>query len=72
MGEVALFSFVLRFIYATAGLAGIVGTLYLFNKLTGSKFDAAYDGVMASPLAAAIYAGVRVFSVFLYYGLILG
>ena len=72
MEEIALLGFVLRFIYATLGVLGIVGTFWLLNRLTGRQFDRAYVRMMNEPLAAAIYTGARAIGVFLFYGMILG
>lgn len=72
MEEMALFGFVLRFIYATAGLVGIVLSFRWLNKLVGNQFDDAMGGIVREPNAAALYFGLRALGVFLFYGLLLG
>ena len=72
MEEIALFGFVLRFIYATAGLVGIVLSFRWLNKLVGNQFDDAMAGIVKEPNAAALYFGLRALGVFLFYGLLLG
>lgn len=72
MEEVALFGFVLRFVYATIGLLGIVLSFRWLNKLAGNQFDEAFAGIAKEPHAAALYFGLRALGVFLFYGMILG
>lgn len=72
MEEIALLGFVLRFIYATAGLIGSVVTFRWLNKLAGNQFDDAFSVIVKEPHAAALYFGLRALGVFVYYGMILG
>lgn len=72
MEDLALFGFLLRLVYASIGLLAVFGTLILFNKATGSRFDAAYEKMAAEAgMPFAVYRGLLVLGVLLFYARVL-
>jgi hypothetical protein len=68
MEEIALFGIVLRLVYATLALGAAIGTLYLFNGLTGNRFGAAYAKMAdEAGLPFAIYRSALVLGVLSLY-----
>lgn len=59
MGEVALWGFGLKMLYACAAVALLWALLRTWNHLTGNRFDDTFEEVLNDPLAGAVYYGLR-------------
>lgn len=59
MEEVLLLSFANRAVYAALAVALLYGLARLWNRLSGNRFDEAYDRIVQDPVGAGIYLGLR-------------